>query len=233
MKIKVSIANYGVAQLQYLKRVVEEFQNFKKHQVDLIVDTTVGVPYNHKMYPSSIGTILTFACRPDMASAVNDYDLFIYNENDVLITEDNIDAFLEHSSTLTDGQVSGFLRYENDPSRGKILTDLNVYWGTRMGKVISNENFTPQNVHQGCWVLLKKDLIKVIESGQFLNSPRTNLEDGASDPYSWCGITRAMPRNQSLCERLLIHHLPDKYIHRPEWKTGGITLQQLLQLHTS
>ena len=232
MKIKVAIANYGNSQLEHLNRVVEEFQRFKKHQVDLVVDTTVEVPYPHRMYPASVGAGLTFVCRDDMAASVDDYDLFIYNENDMLITEDNIDAFLEHSGELFDGFVSGFLRYENDPIKGKILTDLNVFWGKQMGRAVSEQDFVPHNVHQGCWVLLRKDLKKVIASKQFLNSPRKNLEDGASDPYSWCGLTKVMPRNVTACERLLIHHLPDKYIHRPEWKTGGITLQQLLESHT-
>jgi hypothetical protein len=232
MKIKICISSYGSGQLEYLNKVVQEFNSYKKHQVDIMVYTTVPVSFAHKLYNSSIGTMLTFACRQDMANAINDYDLFIYNENDMLITEDNIDAFLEHSATLDDKFVSGFLRYEYKDEK-KILTDLNPHWGNELGKIVSPELFKPNNRHQGCWVLLKKDLITCIESKQFLESTRKNLEDGASDPYSWCGLTKVLPRDIKLCERLMIHHLPNKYIKRSEWISRGVTLRETLEKHIS
>jgi hypothetical protein len=34
-----------------------------------------------------------------------------------------------------------------------------------------------------------------------------------------------------LCERLLIHHLPNKYIKYDEWLRSGITLKTLFASH--
>lgn len=233
MKIKVAIANFGTRQLEYTHKVINEFNSFKKHSVDLTVYTTVPLDYNHKLYPESIGNSLPFSCREDMAASANDYDLFIYNENDMLITEDNIDAFIEHSNTLQEGLVSGYIRYEV-LSDVKILLDPNPHWGA----ITSNKtetSFEINNKHQGCWILLQKDFKAAINSGKFLceahSGPYGFLEQGASDVYTQCGLNKVFPLNYDLCERLLIHHLPNKYIKYDEWLKYGITLKTLFASH--
>ena len=230
MKIKVAIANYGVDQLPYLDKVVEEFRKITKHQIDLIIYTTTPVEHRHILIPADIGMSLPFCCRDDMAKELADYDLFIYNENDMLITEDNIEAFIEHSQTLGGDLVSGFIRYETD-QRGKILLDPNPHWGNPVHSV-NQSSFQIHNVHQGCWVLLQKDLKKAINSTKFLVPPHGGpygiLEQGASDPYTQCGLVKVFPKNLELCGRLLIHHLPNKYIQKEAWIKYGIPLDKLL-----
>lgn len=231
MKIKVAIANYGDSQLEYLRRVIAEFRSYRRHEADVMVYTTVPVEYPHVMYPPSIGTHLPYTSRRDMILALGEYDLFIYNENDHLITEDNIEAFLEHSRTLQEGQVSGFIQYEVNPAGRKILVALNPYFGKTLAEVDGSENFRVGNMHQGCWVLLRKDLDHAIKSCGFVGHPHSGpygeLEQGAGDPYTQCGLKKLLPTDYKLCERLLIHHLPNKYVVRPEWVSHGIDLQTL------
>ena len=229
MKLKVAIANYGSAQLEHLAEVVREFSSYRKHQVDLTVYSTAPVEANHKLFDQSIEKGLPFACRTDMAERREDYDLFLYVENDMLITEDNIDAFLEHQATLPSHQIGGFFRYElNDGV--KMLLDLNPFWG----KVVVKEyerDFMVVNQHQGCWLLTRSQLQHCIASGHFLVEPHTGpygvLEQGASDPYTNCGLEKVLPKDLSLLERLQIRHLPLKYTVRDEWTTHGLTFDQL------
>jgi len=231
VRIKIGIANYGSSQLEYLDKVVEEFRKNKRHHVDITVYTTVPVEYPHVIYPPSIGTGLTYVCRRDMILALPDYDLFIYDENDHLITEDNIEAFLEHSRTLPEGMVSGFLQYEINTSGNKILVALNPYFGEKLTENKTAETFQPQNRHQACWILLRKDLDRAVKSSGFVEHPHVGpygeLEQGASDPYTQCGLTKVLPTNYGLCERLMIHHLPNKYTRFHEWVNHGIDLKTL------
>lgn len=231
MKIKVCIANYGISQIDYLYRVVDEFNSFKNHSVNVVVYSTEKLDMEHKLYPSDIGKALPFACRKDMIDSIPNYELFIYNENDMLITEQNIDSFLEHSSTLTGNRVSGFIRYEIDKNKNKVLLDPNPFWGPLV-KNKTESNFELNNVHQGCWILLRKDLKKAIDSGGFSlqshESPYGMLEQGASDPYTQCQLTKVFPLNYDLCSNLLIHHLPNKYKEYTEWINYGISLKQLI-----
>lgn len=229
MKIKVAIANYGESQLDCLKKVIEEFKSYKKYEVDITVYTTIPLEEKHKLYPESIGTNLPYVCRKDMADSIDDYDLFLYDENDMLITEDNIDAFLEHQETLLEDQVSGFIRYElNDGN--KILVDMNPYWG----KLVTNrdgKDFSIVNVHQGSWLLTRAQLKRCIDSQKFVMDVHHGrggaLEQGASDAYTECGIRKVLPIDLSLLKRLQIRHLPLKYTQRSEWKLYGITYDKL------
>ena len=229
MRIKVAVANFGTDQIEYLKRVVSEYSRFRLHEVDLVVYSTVPVDSPHKLVNASVGLGLPFECRSDMAAALERYDLFLYSENDMLITEDNIDGFLEHQSRLPSGQVSGFYRYElNDGV--KLLLDLNPFWG----KVVVEEfgrDFSVENKHQGSWLLTQEQLKVCIDSGGFLVPPHRGpygiLEQGASDPYTNCGLKKVFPKDLALLERLGIRHLPLKYTVREQWKTHGLTFEKL------
>jgi hypothetical protein len=229
MKIKVAIANYGEGQLGYLKQVISEFNSYKKYEVDITVYTTIPLDTKHKMYPDSIGTNLPYVCRKDMAAAVDEFDLFLYNENDMLITEENIDAFLEHQSTLPSNMVSGFIRYELRDGV-KVLVDMNTWWGKLVCKDFG-DNFTVTNLHQGGWLLTKEQLKTCINSNKFVMDVHHGrggaLEQGASDAYTECGLTKVFPKNLSLLEKLQIRHLPLKYTLDWRWKTNGITYDKL------
>ena len=234
MRIKVAIANFGTQQRAHLERVVEELQSFRTHHVDLTVFTTAPVAHPHVLCDESIGKGLPFACRALLVAAADDHDLFLYTENDMLITEDNVDAFLEHSRQLPRGQVSGFIRYEVNAAGQRILLDPNPHWG-RLTHSATEHGFQLDNVHQGCWLLLQRDLHAAIASRGFTLEPHTGpyglLEQGASDPYTQCGLTKVLPRDPQLCARLLIHHLPNKYMQFSEWIRSGITLETLLREH--
>lgn len=227
MKIKICISNYGVSQLDHLHTVIAEFKKYKKYEVDIKVFTTVSVEENHILYPESITTSLPFMCREEMVNDINNYDLFIYNENDHLITENNIDCFLEVSKDLKPNQVCGFIQYE-EIYGAKILVH-NPYYGTLIGKKYDNL-FTCTNNHQGCWILLKKDLIEVVKSGNFLVDPHYvtygMLEQGASDPYTSCGMEKVFPLDLLSLERLMIKHLPFKYCIKDEFIKHAIKIDQ-------
>ena len=244
MKIKVCVANYGHFQIQYLNKMHEEFSKYKKYTVDFTVYSNVSVQQKHILYPDGIGTNLPFACRKHMADDLEKYDLFLYNENDHLITEDNIDAFLEHSSKLEDNQVSGFIRYENRNDK-KILLDLNpgrefINGTPTLIKNRYEENFSLHNEHQGCWLLTKNQLKKVIDSGNFIMDSPTqetidietgmvycSLEQGASHPYTQCSLEKVFPKDINILRRLLILHLPLKYSLMDLWLSHGITIEEL------
>ncbi len=229
MKIKVCISNFGDSQLEYLERVISEFKSYKKHTVDIKVFSTIPINENHILFPESITEGLPFMCRYEMANQLDDYDLFIFNENDHLITEDNIDAFIDISKKLSDGYLCGFVRYEEIYGI-KVLVDHNPHYNEIVDKT-HNDNFSCFNNHQGCWVLLKEDFKKIIESGNFLveehDGPYGILEQGASDPYTQCGMEKVFPIDLRLLRRLMIKHLPIKYSIKSEWINNGIYIEHL------
>lgn len=214
MKIKICINNFGNTQLNYLDTVLKEYRSFKKYKVDTTIHTTVPLLHEKQVvHPESLGQGLAYPCRWEMADALDAFDIFIYTENDILITEDNINAFLEYNNTLPDNQVAGFLLYEQRDDK-KIIVNLCEYYGPIFGKTYPH-GFMVNNQHQACWVLTRSQLKKVIDSGGFLVQPHWGpygiIEQGASDPYTQCGLEKVYPYNVDMVERLLIRHLPLKY----------------------
>src|SRR5689334_12955015 len=119
MRILVAIANHGTKNLKYLQVLLSEYRRMP-HSVEIVVlsnepkdlgsdiEVRVGVPAKN---PWS----LPFAHKPLFAERVNDFDLFIYSEDDTPITEKNISAFLEAVAILPETEIPGFLRFETGP----------------------------------------------------------------------------------------------------------------------
>ncbi len=232
MNIKVCIANYGTHQLWCLEKMLEEFSKFKKYNLCITEYTTERPNRPHHWFSTSVGMDLPFKCRKHMADEIDNFDLFLYNENDHLITEDNVDALLEHTATLKMPQCSGFYRYEINPEGKEILLDPNPLWGKVINKNYEN-NFSLNNNHQGCYLLTREQLKFCINSGEYLVKPHGGpygyLEQGATDPYNRCGLEKVFPKDLKLLKRLGILHMPVKYCLKKAWIKSGITYEKLLE----
>ncbi len=128
-KVLVVITNYGTSQLQYLKRLLEEYNKFKKYQIKVILVNTeyiknlnyLNLDIKQELFDKSVKLWLTHKHKKFMYENRDKFDIFIYSENDMLITEHHLDLFLKHSENLKEtNYVPGFLRYElkkNDNSK--------------------------------------------------------------------------------------------------------------------
>lgn len=127
----VVIANYGSKQIKYLKRIMQEYNNFRKYKIKVILISTEHINgLEHKnleikqeIFDASLGYWLAHRHKKFIAENKDKFDIFVYSENDMLITEENIDVFAKHSKNLfKTNLVPGFLRYETN--NGKCLIDL-------------------------------------------------------------------------------------------------------------
>src|SRR5579863_5798991 len=119
MKLLVAIANYGHKNDAYLGRVLSEYRNMP-YQTDLIlltnVDKDLGKDVNVVMgTPTRNPHSLPFGHKRVFAARKDAYDLFIYTEDDILITQRNIEAFLQATSVLGQQELAGFFRWEHYP----------------------------------------------------------------------------------------------------------------------
>src|SRR6516162_5834322 len=92
-RVLVAIANYGTSNDPYLARLVQEYKampfdlhivilsNLKKQREG--TENLVGLPTKN---PWS----LPFAHKKVFAERIHQYDLFVYSEDDILITEHNL-----------------------------------------------------------------------------------------------------------------------------------------------
>jgi 2-polyprenyl-3-methyl-5-hydroxy-6-metoxy-1,4-benzoquinol methylase len=159
---------------------------------------------------------LPFAHKAVLAEKMADYDLFIYSEDDHLITAQNIAAFREMTEVLADDELPGFIACESD-SQGNLNycgVHKNFHWDPlsvkRAGKHVFAQ-FT--NEHSACYLLTRKQLQKAMESGGFLVPPHAGKYDlacsASTDPYTQCGFKKLICISD--LPRFSVRHLTNKY----------------------
>jgi SAM-dependent methyltransferase len=221
MKILVAIANYGTKQDQYLEQLLAAYRSmaFDVHVVVLSnlekdlgrgVEVRVGLPTKN---PWS----LPYSHKQLFADRIEDYDLFIYSEDDMLVSEANIRAFLNACKLLRRDEIPGFLRIERDSNVTEYFCDAFEQWHWDPVSVVARNGHTFaffSNEHSACYMLTREQLRRCIESGGFLVQPHEDRYDllcaAATDPYARCGFRKLICVSD--LDHFLLPHLSNKYI---------------------
>jgi 2-polyprenyl-3-methyl-5-hydroxy-6-metoxy-1,4-benzoquinol methylase len=222
VRILVAIASWGTKNDRYLSRLVTEYRSMS-FDVDLVVlsnkskEIAPGVEVVVVDLQGKSPWTLPFPHKQIFAHRLNDYDLFIYSEDDTLVTEENLRAYLEVSAVLPEGEIAGFLRFEQGPDGSRNFPEVHGHFHWDPASVCSRGEHTFAyftNEHSACYVLTQQQLRRAIDSGGFLVGPHQEKYDllctAATDPYTQCGLRRLICISR--LEDFLIHHLPNKYV---------------------
>jgi SAM-dependent methyltransferase len=202
LSVLVAIASYGTGQDHFLKQVVAEFRKLE-------MDCRIVVLCNIDKPVPGAELFIKHA---------NDYDLFIYTEDDTPITPANVRAFLEVQQQLREDQVAGFMRSETSPDGHRYFVSVNSHfrWLPDTGFATSSHRFARfSNQHSGCFIVTRAQLARAIASGGFTVEPRSGrygiLETAASDIHTQCGLERVICLTR--IEDFIVPHLANKYFH--------------------
>lgn len=221
MRVLVAIANYGRKNRRYLAVLLDEYRRME-FDVDIVVLSEVRKDLGDDVevivgLPGPSPRTLPFAHRALFADRCNDYDLFIYSEDDTRITARHISAFLEESDRLPEPYIPGFLRFEIAPDGKRRCSSIHSKYGWLPDTVerINDQLYAQtSNAHSACFLLRRPQLERALNSGNFLIQPHVGREDmmvaAATDPYINCGLVRVIPLSR--IEDFMVHHLPNAYI---------------------
>lgn len=222
-RILVAIASYGTGNDHYLRQLIAEYQSMPFH-IDIVVLSNI----EKKLFPGIECLVglpdrnpwsLPFAHKKLFADRAHQYDMFIYSEDDILITETNIQAFIELTPLLKSDEIAGFLRFEKTAGGEKSYPDMHdfFHWDpqsirTRGDRVLARCT----NDHAACYILTKSQLQTAIGSGGFLVGMHEGKYDllctAATDPYTQCGMIKLIP--VSSVDDFCVHHMSNKYVDK-------------------
>ncbi|MCA9002623.1 MAG: methyltransferase domain-containing protein, partial [Planctomycetes bacterium] len=158
------------------------------------------------------------------------FDLFIYSEDDTLLTTRNLTAWIEVQPLLAKDQILGFLRYEvyRDGELSYCGVHYHYHWNPASVQRAGGEIFAHYtNEHSALSVLTRDQLKHCIASGGFdvpAHQGRYDmLVSAASDPYTQCGLQRLIC--VSRLDDFLLKHLPNVYLGRIGVKARDFTPQ--------
>ena len=215
----VSIANYGNTQLSLMKRSIEEFKSYKNFNVTISVHTTIDLDIPKIIitkYDDSIKWDLVYKHRWEFIKEIDNFDYFMFIENDTLVKEDALNVFCKHDPFLSENTCIGFVRYEKPENTDDLsLLDVN-YWGGVLNKNIKIDDrtyFELDQQFQSCWILPQERLRKIMNLPFF---PKIVYwgDTGSAGIFSrWGGnIKKITPQNIEELEACLIHHMSNKYV---------------------
>jgi SAM-dependent methyltransferase len=221
VRILVAIAHYGDTNRRWLERLLDTYESMpfdvdvvilteRPKQFRAAVKTVVGLPTRN---PRS----LPFAAPELFRDRRDAYDLFVYSEDDTLITEENIRAFLWTADVLPADEIGGFLRFESDRDGEAYVSTAHAHFRwipssvrRRAGKLFASFS----NEHGAAFLLTKRQLEAALASGGFVVPPHEGRHDmlvsAATDVYTQCGLEKLICIDE--LERFLLHHLPNRYV---------------------
>jgi hypothetical protein len=261
-KLLVHIAfHYNNYRVQYLLTVLENFKNYQLSDIHVVIDTNTEetkeklkdfiaeLPFQVNIHchldldhPFS----LTWTHRQQMLEHLEDYDIFMYLEDDILIPWAAFEAWLsENEAVYKTGRIRGFLRVENPGGDKLYATD---YTGPMPAPVIwrigQQYYFEPSRCYHGCWVYTKKQMKDFIQSSSWMNREIFSGDD--RDRAIFRGDIRAsaaagmmkplqgfhllvLPINSdgTFPDEVFIYHLPNNYSTNPDTIFGKTSTENL------
>jgi 2-polyprenyl-3-methyl-5-hydroxy-6-metoxy-1,4-benzoquinol methylase len=220
VRLLVAIASYGDGHLEFLGRIIHMYQSMDM-DVDVVVFSEAAKELGPEVevvvgLPSKNPWTLPFAHKAVFARQVEQYDLFVYSEDDIGVSEGQIRAFLSAADQLAQDEIAGFLRYEVDESGKRFVAEPwgHYHWKPESVKVRGTctiAEFT--NEHAGFYILTQAQLRRAIASGGFLRGPCRGRygwpETAATDPYTNCGFRKVICISD--LENFLVHHMSNRY----------------------
>jgi len=236
MKLVKHIAFFFIeSRLQYLNKMIANTNSYRFMTADIFIHTNIAFPLS-MLTPYTNGKLeivvhdltgihpfyLTWKCKYLITKQKNDYDIFIYSEDDILIPFTAVQYWLQHKSVLTPLRYNlGFLRIETDGNT-EFVTDLAP--GDRLcEKVLIGNNTFVKNDRPYCafWIYDKVTFNEFVLSEGW---NKTSIDDtgyarlyiafGMNDPmYNKFDCTVIPLVESTIDERCKVYHLPNNYVN--------------------
>lgn len=222
-RVLVAIASHGTSNDCYLERVIREYRTMS-FAVDIVVLSNIDKRARSGVecivgQPARNPWSLPFVHKKLFAERHDQYDLFLYSEDDILITEKNIRAWLDVTPFLSLDEVAGFLRVEFGEDGERNYPDIHAHFHWDPSSVRRRGDYVLAhftNEHAACFILTRDQLENALHSGGFDVAPHEGKYDlacsAATDPYTQCGLTKLVP--VSHLEDFTVHHLTNRYVGR-------------------
>ena len=222
LNVLVSLVNYGYEQVNYLEEVINEIKKFKKYNVKIIVNTNVNLNINgidelNLINNLSDYQLLPLTCRKTIWDNKDNFDIFIYGENDHLFKEYHIDKHIEYSKILPKDRITGLIQYEENKD-GYFYPAYHAHyeWDYESVEKYGDKIFAHfTNLHQATFILTKEQLHTIGKQFDFCDFFATSNYSKKckvnTDIYEFTTYKKLICISEF--KENLIHHLPNLYIN--------------------
>ena len=198
------------------------------HTNDKAVTTSLFEPYTngtlHIIHHDMTGQdplTLTWKCRELLAKQKDEYDIFMYIEDDILVPVAAMDYWIEgHERLVAHGYNLGFVRVETSDNE-YYMTDVNSVLKTKLE--LDDTTYYVNNVNPYCafWIYDKQEFNKFVSSKYWdvKNVPNYGTQEKSAIGLhglgmTWYKATVVTAHKKQLIDSCKIFHLSNNYVKR-------------------
>ena len=189
---------------------------------------------------------LTWFCRKLMQKQKNNYDIFIYSEDDIFFFKKNLKYWLEYKDIcMSNGYNLGFLRVEKNKKNKKLYSSDQISKSAYYINLFNKKYFVVDNPYCAFWIYDKKEFNKFVDTKWWkfnwsLRSKSGILHIREMSAWGWHGIrlngidmdrylATVIPlKNNKINTNSFIRHLSDNYANSPKGKFGTFKVEEIL-----
>ena len=259
MRITKHITFFNSPKLRYrynhINRIIKEVCSYP-YETDIYIHTNEDVK-QHYLKKNTNGKIqvivhdfnngnplyLPWSCRDFFKAQKNDYDIFIYIEDDMLITIPALNYWLQHKDDLIKHSFNlGFLRIETDIDGNEYMVDIIRKLETNNTVVINGKNYVINNVNTfvASWIYDKNEFNVFLGSPYYNgngNIPNYDVQAAAGVGLHGDGMTRykktIIPfdaETKQLHPGCRLYHIDNVYLYKhDECQSSTILFKDALQ----
>lgn len=242
MRISKHIAFYFNAnRIQYINKIIQETGRYR-HRTDIFIHTSkkfsldlLSIYQNgtlnliiHDLANNELFKIdpyyFNWVTRDFMKAQKDDYDAFMYLEDDILVPSKTIEYWRKYNEQLIERNYNlGFVRIEIDDEGEEFIADL---YGEQLDKIIdiNNNKYCVNNKNPYCafWIYNKKEFNKFLNSDYYDINNILHYGYGLGESVAiglhalngtWYKGTVIPIVDNKLIESCRIYHLPNNYVN--------------------
>ena len=251
MKICYHIAFfYKEDRFIYLSKIIQECQKYL-HETDVFIHTNKNFPLFHSYTNGKIENVvhdltkinpfkLTWCCRDLMKKQQDNYDVFIYGEDDILIYSETLYYWFQYHHGVNKNKYNlGFLRIEYECPKNVFSTDLKTSFTQEDIIELKGRKYILNNINPYCgfWIYSNKIFKQFtqlkyyhpehIEGYGIRESSAIGLHGKQTDFFK--GTLIPLNGLNQINNQCFVHHIPNNYLQNKDSRFGKIDVKLLIQ----
>lgn len=236
--------HFAPERIRYLKEVIENILDTYPRNIEIVVDTNTHQASSFFQYDAPITFFvhetlshpfhLTWMHRQHFQRHIDNFDVFMYIEDDIKVPYAGVEWFLEMFPSLWPKNIPSFIRIESKDD-DDYITDVFEPVKLKDKKLIkvydkTFYSFKPTQNYHGFWLLPRQELKDTMTR----NFARLSDSRETAASYAiWELNKRALVEIYEECGRWYVHpncytfHLPNNYATNPGTHHGKIKLENI------
>ena len=236
---------YNENRIHYLFKIINECSKYR-YNTDIFIHTNIDfqitnlIKYDNGIVKLIVHDIskmnpykLTWMCRETMKKQINDYKIFIYSEDDILIYKETLDYWLDYKNFCFKNNYNlGFLRIEMN-EKNTCCTDITKSFNNNNIIHIDNKEFilNKKNPYCAFWIYDKHIMNKFIKSNYYdINNIkgyeiRESSAIGLHGKYTDFFKGTIIPLDK--INNCYVHHMQNNYINNINTKYGKLNIKKI------